>query len=224
ADALRRLGGAVRRLSDRPRQPCQRRYPADAHRAAHARRHRHLHLDPVLPLRRRPALLRLFAGVRVGGAPRAFAVRLEPADLAGEALHPDRRAAPAPAGHRQADRRHSDRERPSGAAHGRHHRRSGRRSREGHAVSIELLSLLFFAALLFFLFRGLPLAFVLGGVSIIFLYFTWGAGAFYIVASQIWGTMNSFTLIAIPLFVFMAMVLERTGVAQALYAMMHLWW
>src|SRR5690606_2144786 len=73
-------------------------------------------------------------------------------------------------------------------------------------------------------FLGLPLAFVLGGVSIIFLYFTWGAGAFYIVASQIWGTMNSFTLIAIPLFVFMAMVLERTGVAQALYAMMHLWW
>lgn len=91
-------------------------------------------------------------------------------------------------------------------------------------MSIELLSLLFFAALLFFLFLGLPLAFVLGGVSIIFLYFTWGAGAFYIVASQIWGTMNSFTLIAIPLFVFMAMVLERTGVAQALYAMMHLWW
>lgn len=91
-------------------------------------------------------------------------------------------------------------------------------------MSIELTSLLFFGALLFFLLLGLPLAFVLGGVSIIFLFFTWGPGAFYLVASQMWGTMNSFTLLAIPLFVFMAMVLERTGVAQSLYSMMHLWW
>lgn len=91
-------------------------------------------------------------------------------------------------------------------------------------MSIELTTLLFFSALLFFLVLGLPLAFVLGGVSVIFLYFTWGIQAFYLVASQMWGTMESFTLVAIPLFVFMAMVLERTGVANALYRMMYLWW
>jgi len=90
-------------------------------------------------------------------------------------------------------------------------------------VSIEILTLLFFGSLLFFLLLGLPLAFVLGGVSVIFLYFTWGFDSFYMVASQIWGTMGSFTLVAIPLFVFMAMVLERTGVAKDLYRMMHLW-
>tara|TARA_Y100000589_G_scaffold145364_1_gene139076 strand:- start:4373 stop:5683 length:1311 start_codon:yes stop_codon:yes gene_type:complete len=90
-------------------------------------------------------------------------------------------------------------------------------------VSIELLTLLFFGSLLFFLLLGLPLAFVLGGVSVVFLYFTWGFDSFFMVASQIWGTMGSFTLVAIPLFVFMAMVLERTGVAKDLYRMMHLW-
>jgi tripartite ATP-independent transporter DctM subunit len=90
-------------------------------------------------------------------------------------------------------------------------------------VSIEALTLMFFAALLFFLLLGLPLAFVLGGVSVVFLYFTWGFDSFYMVASQIWGTMGSFTLVAIPLFVFMAMILERTGVARDLYRMMHLW-
>tara|TARA_R110000823_G_scaffold106363_5_gene224891 strand:+ start:116 stop:1426 length:1311 start_codon:yes stop_codon:yes gene_type:complete len=90
-------------------------------------------------------------------------------------------------------------------------------------VSIEILTLLFFGSLLFFLILGLPLAFVLGGVSVIFLYFTWGFDSFYMVASQIWGTMGSFTLVAIPLFVFMAMILERTGVARDLYRMMHLW-
>jgi tripartite ATP-independent transporter DctM subunit len=90
-------------------------------------------------------------------------------------------------------------------------------------MSIEWLTLLFFAALLIFLLMGLPLAFVLGGVSVIFLYFTWGPQAFYMVASQTWGAMNKFTLVAIPLFVFMAMILERAGVANDLYEMMYLW-
>lgn len=91
-------------------------------------------------------------------------------------------------------------------------------------MSIEILTLLFFGSLLVFLLLGLPLAFVLGGVSVIFLYFTWGIDSFYMVASQMWGSMNSFTLVAIPLFVLMAMILEKTGVAQDLYRMMHLWW
>ena len=90
-------------------------------------------------------------------------------------------------------------------------------------MSIEALTLLFFGALLLGIFMGIPLVFVLGGVSVIFLYFTWGIESFYMVASQIYGTMGSFTLVAIPLFVFMAMILERTGVARDLYRMMHLW-
>ena len=45
-------------------------------------------------------------------------------------------------------------------------------------MSIELLSVLFFGALLLFLLLGLPLSFVLGGVSMIFIYFTWGPEAF----------------------------------------------
>jgi tripartite ATP-independent transporter DctM subunit len=91
-------------------------------------------------------------------------------------------------------------------------------------VSIEILTILFFGSLLFFLLLGLPLAFVLGGVSVIFLYFTWGPHAFYIVASRMWGSMNSFSLVAIPLFIYMAMLLERAGVARDLYHMMHVWW
>jgi tripartite ATP-independent transporter DctM subunit len=90
-------------------------------------------------------------------------------------------------------------------------------------MSIELLSLLFFGALLVFLVLGLPLTFVLGGVSMIFIYFTWGPEAFYMVAAQTWGAMNKFTLVAVPLFIFMAMILERSGVAKGLYEMMYLW-
>ncbi len=90
-------------------------------------------------------------------------------------------------------------------------------------MSVEILTLLFFGSLLGFLLLGVPLAFVLGGVSVIFLYFTMGPVSFYIVASKFWESMTSFTLVAIPMYVFMAMILEKSGVAHALYRMMHLW-
>lgn len=91
-------------------------------------------------------------------------------------------------------------------------------------MPIELLTLVFFGLLLVFLMAGVPLVFVLGGVSVIFLYFKMGPVGFYIVASKFWDSMTSFTLVAIPMFVYMAMLLERSGVAHRLYHMMHLWW
>jgi len=90
-------------------------------------------------------------------------------------------------------------------------------------MSIELLTLLFFASLVLFLILGLPLSFVLGGISVVFIYFTWGPQAFYMVAAQTWGAMNKFTLVAVPLFIFMAMILEKSGAANDLYDMMYLW-
>jgi len=90
-------------------------------------------------------------------------------------------------------------------------------------MSIELLTILFFVSLILFLALGLPLSFVLGGVSMVFIYGTWGPQAFYMVAAQTWGAMNKFTLVAVPLFIFMAMILERSGVANDLYDMMYIW-
>ncbi len=43
------------------------------------------------------------------------------------------------------------------------------------------------------------------------------------VSGRIWTTMNSFTLVSIPLFVLMALILAQTSVSQSLYRMMHLW-
>ncbi len=90
-------------------------------------------------------------------------------------------------------------------------------------MSIELITLLLFGALLFFLVLGLPLAFVLGGVGVVGCYFLWGPKGLFVAAAQASGAMGKFTLVAIPLFVFMAMVLERAGVAENLYTMMHRW-
>jgi len=90
-------------------------------------------------------------------------------------------------------------------------------------MSIELITLLLFGALLFFLALGLPLSFVLGGVGVVGCYFLWGGKGLFVAAAQAYGAMGKFTLLAIPLFVFMAMILERAGVAENLYTMMHRW-
>lgn len=91
-------------------------------------------------------------------------------------------------------------------------------------LSIEVLTFLFFGLLFGFILLGVPLTFVLGGLSVIFLYFEQGPIAFYLIASKMWDLMETSSLIAIPLYVFMAMLLERSGVAHDLYRMMHLWW
>ncbi|MGH1358955.1 MAG: TRAP transporter large permease [Burkholderiaceae bacterium] len=92
------------------------------------------------------------------------------------------------------------------------------------SLSIEFLTMLFFGLLFVFIMLGVPLAFVLGGLSVIFLFFEQGSIAFYLIASKMWDLMETSSLIAIPLYVFMAMILERSGVAHDLYRMMHLWW
>ncbi|WP_290686920.1 MULTISPECIES: TRAP transporter large permease [unclassified Haematobacter] len=91
-------------------------------------------------------------------------------------------------------------------------------------MSVELLTFLFFGSLLLFVLIGTPLVFVLGGVSVLFLYFEMGSVGFYLLSSKMWETMSNATLMAIPLFVFMATMLEKWGVAGDLYDMMHKWW
>jgi len=91
-------------------------------------------------------------------------------------------------------------------------------------MSVELLTLIFFGALLFFVLIGTPLVFVLGGISAAFLWYEMGTIGFYLIGSKMWDAMANPTLMAIPLFVFMAILLEKSGVANDLYDMMHVWW
>lgn len=90
-------------------------------------------------------------------------------------------------------------------------------------MSIELITILLFGALILFLALGLPLAFVMGGVGVVGSYLLWGDRGLYLIATQAYASMGKFTLLAIPLFIFMAMILERAGVADDLYTLMHRW-
>jgi len=84
-------------------------------------------------------------------------------------------------------------------------------------LSPEMITILMFSGLLLGLFMGHPLAFVLGGLAVIFGFIGWGPSVFYIFMNRIWGTMDNYVLLAIPLFIFMAQLLDQSGVAEDLF-------
>jgi len=87
---------------------------------------------------------------------------------------------------------------------------------------IDLLPLLMFLVLIPLLFTGFPVAFVLGGVGLLFWLFAVSIGienehSFFLVVSRIFGgVVSKLVLVAIPMFIFMGTMLERSGVARDL--------
>ncbi|WP_044495238.1 TRAP transporter large permease subunit, partial [Nesterenkonia massiliensis] len=88
---------------------------------------------------------------------------------------------------------------------------------------LEWLPLLMFLVLLVILFIGVPIAFALFGTAIAFALIGWGTGGLSLTGSAVWGVQNSFTLVAIPLFVLMSVLLEKTRIIGDLYDAIYKW-
>ena len=80
-----------------------------------------------------------------------------------------------------------------------------------------------FIALVVFLFLGLPVSFVLGGLSVFFGLWIWGPSGLYVIATTAFGETTSIFLLAIPLFVFMANALGESGIANDLFTLAFKW-
>lgn len=81
---------------------------------------------------------------------------------------------------------------------------------------MEIWALVMFAVLFLFLLLGFPVAFTLGAVALAFGSFFLGLDFFNLLPLRIWGIMTNFTLLAVPLFVFMGVILEKSGIAEEL--------
>jgi tripartite ATP-independent transporter DctM subunit len=90
-------------------------------------------------------------------------------------------------------------------------------------MGIELVTLLLFGSFLVLMVAGVPLVFALGSSAVIGTYFLWGPQALYAVGIRTFSSSTSFVLLAIPMFIFMGNILERSGIAADLYAMMQKW-
>lgn len=88
-------------------------------------------------------------------------------------------------------------------------------------MSAEFVTIGMFVGLLIGLFMGHPLAFVLGGLAVIFGYLGWGPSSFYMFINQTWGIMDNYILVCIPLFILMAQLLDQSGVAEDLFDTMR---
>ena len=89
-------------------------------------------------------------------------------------------------------------------------------------MEIELIAILMFAALFVGVLTGFPLAFVLGGLGLIFGLIGWGPPVMSQIVSRTYWVMNNDTFPAVPLFVFMGCVLERSGFIDKLFEDMRL--
>ncbi|MGD8710119.1 MAG: TRAP transporter large permease subunit, partial [Ectothiorhodospiraceae bacterium] len=85
------------------------------------------------------------------------------------------------------------------------------------SIGIELLTVLMFGSLAVLLMAGLPLAFVTGGLACVFLVVFGSPEMLNILPSRIFPMMTNYQLSAIPLFIFMATMLERAGVVEELF-------
>lgn len=89
-------------------------------------------------------------------------------------------------------------------------------------MSEEFLPIYMVAALFALLMLGFPVAFTLGGVALTFGLIGLDINFFHLFPQRIWGVMTNFTLLAVPLFVFMGVTLERSGIAERLLESMAL--
>jgi tripartite ATP-independent transporter DctM subunit len=82
-------------------------------------------------------------------------------------------------------------------------------------MNYEIIALILFAAIFLFLMTGYPVAFVLGGLSVI-------VGIIFVpdfldfLPLRIMGTIQNYVLLSVPLFVFMGLTLEKSGIAEEL--------
>ena len=83
------------------------------------------------------------------------------------------------------------------------------------------VTFLFFAAMFGCLAIGVPIAIALGGLSSILVLIFWGPNALSMMVLKAFGNTSSFEFLAIPLFVYMANMLERSGIAEDLYETMY---
>ncbi len=92
----------------------------------------------------------------------------------------------------------------------------------------EILAIAMFASFIGLLFSGFPVAWVMGGVAVIFAALAMLADSWFdafigidlnyvsIVVPRMWDVMTNWVLVALPMFVFMGLMLDRSGVAEDL--------
>ena len=93
----------------------------------------------------------------------------------------------------------------------------------GIETSIEMLGLLMFGSLAVLLLIGVPMAFALGSTACIFLFLFGTPQMLNMLPTRVFPFMTDYQLSAIPLFIFMAAILEKAGIIEELFDVVYKW-
>ena len=92
-------------------------------------------------------------------------------------------------------------------------------------MSVEFMTVAMFVTLILAITLGHELAFTLAAVATLFGLIDNGFNIphlFLMYANNVWGLFNNYTLVAIPLFIFMAQLLDQSKVAEALFESLYI--
>jgi tripartite ATP-independent transporter DctM subunit len=90
-------------------------------------------------------------------------------------------------------------------------------------MNVALISLALFGSLIVLLAMGLPLVFAMGGMAAVGIYLVVGPQGIPIVYFNVIAPLKDITYVSIPLFVYMAYMLEKAGIAENLYTTILYW-
>ncbi|MBN1856581.1 MAG: TRAP transporter large permease subunit [Dehalococcoidia bacterium] len=91
-------------------------------------------------------------------------------------------------------------------------------------MSPEAITLLMFGLLLLAVLLGYPMAYALAGIAmVVSLLFFSAEQTFAVFYGRIFGIVTNYVLLAAPLFIFMGLMLEKTGISDRLFDAIYLW-
>ena len=90
------------------------------------------------------------------------------------------------------------------------------------SIDVGVITIGIVAALLVLMMTGMPLGVVTLTVSLSTAVLFFGPQGLYLVATNVYGLLEKYPLVAVPLFVFMGSILERSGIARDLFDAMSI--
>jgi tripartite ATP-independent transporter DctM subunit len=99
-------------------------------------------------------------------------------------------------------------------------------------MDIGLLSLILFFGIFFLLAIGMPLGFASGALAVMVLFLKFGpdlllsdfgSGPLGVLGQRMYGLTVDYVLVSVPLFIFMASLLERSGIARDMFDSLNIW-
>jgi tripartite ATP-independent transporter DctM subunit len=90
-------------------------------------------------------------------------------------------------------------------------------------ASPEVITIVMFGLLILLVGSGFPLGLALGGVALVSGMLFWNASIFSLFYDRLFGVTTNYTFLAVPLFIFMGIMVEKSGMSSDLFSSLYLW-